>query len=273
MDNEFLASALKNTLDEIQKICPEIKTAFVLDANHEIIARGANTPENTLARAVELLEELLEKAQTIGGIQDLTIQGTDGRLNVSQMDEICLVTSTSKKADLNYVNMMTKVLVPTVLKLIEKLGPAPMRDNSRTLGSETETSVVERTEEPKTSVVEETQPEKLEKHAEPKQKIEDNLPEPLVNQFIVEEMKGLLAPSDTVRVDNSVIDQWKELYEGKTIEEADVETFAGKTLRCKVKPIKDEKLEGQGKIQIPNKLQLVLDIKKGELVRVKPAIE
>jgi hypothetical protein len=76
-----------------------------------------------------------------------------------------------------------------------------------------------------------------------------------------------------VRVDNSVIEQWKELYEGKSIEEADVETFTGKSLRCKVKPIKDGKLEGQGKIQIPNKLQLVLDVKKGELVRVKPAIE
>jgi hypothetical protein len=273
MDNEFLAFALKNTLDEIQKICPEIKSAFALDENHEIIARGADTPENILVHAVELLEELLEKAETLGGIQDLSIQGTDGRVNVSQIDEIYLVTSTSKKADLNYASTVTQVLVPTVLRLVSKLPPAPLKDNSRTLESGTETPVVERTEDPKTSVVEETQAEKLEKQAEPERKIEDNLPEPLVNQFIVEEIRGLLAPSDTVRVDSSVIDQWKELYEGKTIEEADVETFGGKTLRCKVKPIKDEKLEGQGKIQIPNKLQLVLDIKKGELVRVKPAIE
>jgi hypothetical protein len=70
-----------------------------------------------------------------------------------------------------------------------------------------------------------------------------------------------------------VIEKWNELYEDKTIEEADVETFSGKSVRCKIKPIKDAKLQGQGKVQIPGKLQLVLDIKKGELVRVKPVVE
>jgi len=273
MDNEFYPFALKNTLDEMQKICPEIKTAFALDGNRKLIARGANTPENSLARAIELFGEVLEKAEAIGGVEDITIQGTDGKLNVSHMEEIYLVTVTSKKADLNYVNTVTRVLVPTVLKLLEKLAPAPVKNNSSPLESELETPVVERTEEPEASPAEEAEPEKLEETAEPEQKLDKTLPEPPVTQFIVEEMKGLLAPSDTVRVDNSVIEQWKELYEGKSIEEADVETFTGKSLRCKVKPIKDGKLEGQGKIQIPNKLQLVLDIKKGELLRVKPAIE
>jgi hypothetical protein len=97
--------------------------------------------------------------------------------------------------------------------------------------------------------------------------------EPPANQFIVEEMKGLLSPSDTARIDNSVIEKWNEFYQDKTIEEADVETFGGKSVRCKIKPIKDAKLEGQGKVQIPGKIQLVLDIKKGELVRVKPVVE
>ena len=93
------------------------------------------------------------------------------------------------------------------------------------------------------------------------------------NQFIVEDIKGLLSPSDTVRIDNDVMEKWNEYYENKTIVEADIETFGGKSVRCKVKPIKDAKLEGQGKVQIPGKMQLVLDIKKGELVRVKPVVE
>ncbi len=99
------------------------------------------------------------------------------------------------------------------------------------------------------------------------------MPEPAANQFIVEDVKGLLSPSDTVRIDNELIEKWNDIYEGKIIEEADIETFGGKSVRCKVKPIKDAKLEGQGKVQIPNKMQLVLDIKKGELVRVKPVVE
>jgi hypothetical protein len=259
MDSEVYAFALKNTLDEIQKACPEIKNAFVLDQNHTIIARDENTTEETLSQAVEALNEMFGKADAIGGVDDLTIEGINGRMNVSRMDEIFLVTVTSRKANLDYVNTVTHVLVPTVLKLIEKLNPGPLKNNliepEQKLETEPENSTVEQAETP---------------HEESMEKI---VAEPPANQFLVEEMKGLLSPSDTVRIDNSVIEKWNEFYQDKTIEEADVETFGGKSVRCKVKPIKNAKLEGQGKVQIPGKMQLVLDIKKGELVRVKPVVE
>lgn len=259
MDSEVYAFALKNTLDEIQKACPEIKNAFVLDQNHTIIARDENTTEETLSQAVEALNEMFGKADAIGGVDDLTIEGINGRMNVSRMDEIFLVTVTSRKANLNYVNTVTHVLVPTVLRLIEKLNPGPLKNNliepEQKLETEPENSTVEQAETP---------------HEESMEKI---VAEPPANQFLVEQMKGLLSPSDTVRIDNSVIEKWNEFYQDKTIEEADVETFGGKSVRCKVKPIKNAKLEGQGKVQIPGKMQLVLDIKKGELVRVKPVVE
>jgi len=274
MDSEVYAFALKNTLDEMQKACPEIKNAFVLDQNHTIIARDENTTEETLSQAVEVLNEMFGKADAIGGVDDLTIEGINGRMNVSRMDEIFLVTVTSRKANLNYVNTVTHVLVPTVLRLIEKLNHGPLKNNlietEQKLETEPENSTLEQAAEP---IQEE--PTKAEEQAETphEESMEKIVAEPPANQFIVEEMKGLLSPSDTVRIDNSVIEKWNELYEDKTIEEADVETFSGKSVRCKVKPIKDAKLEGQGKVQIPGKMQLVLDIKKGELVRVKPVVE
>ncbi len=274
MDSEVYAFALKNTLDEIQKACPEIKNAFVLDQNHTIIARDENTTEETLSQAVEVLNDMFGKADAIGGVDDLTIEGINGRMNVSRMDEIFLVTVTSRKANLNYVNTVTHVLVPTVLRLIEKLNHGPLKSNliepEQKLEDEPENSTVEQAAEP---IQEE--PTKAEEQAETphEESMEKIVAEPPANQFLVEEMKGLLSPSDTVRIDNSVIEKWNELYEDKTIEEADVETFSGKSVRCKVKPIKNAKLEGQGKVQIPGKMQLVLDIKKGELVRVKPVVE
>jgi hypothetical protein len=273
MDNEFLSFALRNTLDEMQKVCPDIKTAFAIDGNRELIARGASTPENGLVRAVELIRDVLEKAEALGGAEDLTIKGMDGRVNVSRMDEIYIVTVASKNADLKYVDTVVHVLFPTVLEVLEKLGSAPITRNPLELDSEPEMSAVHEAEPSIEPTVEETKAKIPEEESEHTQEAENNLPEPQVNQFIVEDIKGLLTPSDTVRIDNSVIEQWKELYEGRNIEEADLETFAGKSLRCKVKSIKDGKLEGQGKIQIPSKLQDVLDIKKGELLRVKPAIE
>jgi predicted regulator of Ras-like GTPase activity (Roadblock/LC7/MglB family) len=265
MDNEVYAFALKNTLDEIQKICPDIKNAFVLTKNRELIARDEDTPEKTITRAVNAFEEMLEKAQAIGGVEDVTIEGINGRMNVSQLDEIYLVTVTSKQADLDYVNTVTHVIVPTVLRLLEKFSPAPFKKNPPTPDIEPEEPSVERDEEPET--------EKHEEQLEPKEKSQTILPETPVNQVIVEDLKGLLAPSDTVRIDSNIIEEWNELYEDRTIEEADVETFGGKSTRCKVKPIKESKLNGQGKIQIPSKVQLTLDVKKGELVRVKPAVE
>jgi hypothetical protein len=216
---------------------------------------------------------MLEKAQAIGGVEDVTIEGINGRLNVSRLDEIYLVTVTSKQADLNYVNTVTHVIVPTILRLLEKLSPAPLKKNPPTPDIEPEEPSVERHEEPETENVEKPDADKHEEQLEPKEKSEPILPETPVNQVIVEDLKGLLAPSDTVRIDSNIIEEWNELYENRTIEEADIETYGGKSTRCKVKPIKESKLNGQGKIQIPSKVQLTLDVKKGELVRVKPAVE
>ena len=274
MDSEVYAFALKNTLDEMQKACPEIKNAFVLDQNHTIIARDENTTEETLSQAVEVLNDMFGKTDAIGGVDDLTIEGINGRMNVSRMDEIFLVTVTSRKANLNYVNTVTHVLVPTVLKLVEKLNHGPLKNNltesEQKLETEPENSTIEQAAE-----LGQEEEEKAEEQAETphEESMEKIVAKPPANQFIVEDMKGLLSPSDTVRIDDSVIEKWNELYEDKTIEEADVETFGGKSVRCKVKPIKNEKLEGQGKVQIPGKMQLVLDIKEGELVRVKPVME
>jgi len=82
-----------------------------------------------------------------------------------------------------------------------------------------------------------------------------------------------LIKSDTVRIDNSVISRWNDLYGDKTIQEVYLEALDGKTTRCKFKPIKDSKYEGKGVIQMPEKIQAALETSKGELVMVKPVVE
>jgi predicted regulator of Ras-like GTPase activity (Roadblock/LC7/MglB family) len=283
MDSEFFAFALKNTLDEMQKACPDIQNAFVLDQNHTVIAQDENTTEEIMTRAVEILNEMFEKADAIGGMDDVIIDGTNGQMNISRMEEIYLVTVTSKKTDVNYVNTVVHVLVPTVLKLLEKLNSGAFKpelpEPEQKVEIEPEDLAAERSVEfPSQSSEqeqeEETRAEEQQREEKPREETVENIvTEQPANQFIVEDMKGLLTPSDIVRIDNNVMEKWNEYYENRTIEEADIETFGGKSVRCKVKPIKDAKLEGQGKVQIPGKMQLVLDIKKGELVRVKPVVE
>jgi hypothetical protein len=127
MDNEVYSFALKNTLDEIQNICPDIKNSFIFKEDGEIIAGDENTPEKTIVKVIDSFDAILEKADAIGGVDSITLESSEGRVNVSCMNDLYLVTVTSKNADKNYVNTVTHVLIPTVLKLLERITPAPLK--------------------------------------------------------------------------------------------------------------------------------------------------
>jgi predicted regulator of Ras-like GTPase activity (Roadblock/LC7/MglB family) len=277
MNDDVYAFALKNTLDEIQNICPDIRNAFIFKEDGEIIAGDMNTPEKNIVRVVNAFDGIFEKAESLNGVESITLEGSKGKLVVSCVNDLYLVTVTSKEADMKYVNTVTRVLIPTILKLVEKFNPASLKNDLSQAEAEPETipkslafGIERSTEE---SDEQQLLSEKTRERFEPEVKPEPILPEPPVNQLIVENLGGLLVPSDTVRVDNATLTQWTELYEGRKIGEVEIETFDGKTIRCKVKPIKESKHEGKGIVQMPEKVQLKLEIRKGELVRIKPIVE
>lgn len=265
MDNEAYSFALKNALNEIRNVCPDIQNSFMFREDGEIVAGDENTPQKTMVRVTHAFDGILEKAEAIGGVEGVTLEAGKGRVNVSCVNDLYLVTVTSKKADMNFVNTVTRVLIPTVLKLLEKISPAPLK-NTPALP---EIPMVEEAEEPTEELAEEPTAGETEETLEP----EAMLPEPPVNQLIVENLGGILVPSDTVRIDRETLAQWEELHDGGKVEQVEVETFDGKTTQCKIKPIKDSKYEGKGIIRMPDKIQLTLEIKKGELVRIKPIAE
>jgi predicted regulator of Ras-like GTPase activity (Roadblock/LC7/MglB family) len=263
LDNEVYSFALKNTLNEIRNVCPDITHTFMFTEDGEIIAADESTPEKTIIQVIDAFDGILERADKIGGVEGITLEGSKGRVNVNCVKDMYFATVTSKKADINYVNTVTRVLIPTVLRLLEKICPTPLK-NPPPPKIEPEIPMVKELPQP----AEEEEPKE-----KPPMETEPLLPEPPVNQLIVENLGGLLVPSDTVRIDSEILSQWEKLYEDKKIEEVEIETFDGKTTRCKVKPIKDSKYEGKGVIQMPEKVQLSLEIKKGELVRAKPIIQ
>jgi len=160
---------------------------------------------------------------------------------------------------------------------MEKISSTPLKSNSPLTEAKhkPKISMDEELEmsKPLIEPVEETVLEEPKETVEAETKREPLFSEIPVSQLIVENLGGLLVPSDTVRIDSEIMAKWEELYEGIKIEEVEVGTFDGKTMRCKVKAIKDSKYEGKGVIQMPEKLQVALEIKKGELVRAKPIIE
>jgi len=277
MDNEVYTFALKNALNEIRNVCPDITNTFMFREDGEIIVGDENTSKKTMVHVVNAFDGIFEKADAIGGVECITIEGSNGKVNVSWLNDLYFVTVTSRKADMNYVNTVTRVLIPTVLRLLEKICPTPLKSNSPLTETKHQLKIPmdEEFEKPELmeEPVEETVMEEPKETVEAETKHEPLLSEPPVNQLIVENLGGLLVPSDTVRIDSEILSQWEELYEGRKIEEVEIGTFDGKTMRCKVKTIKDSKFEGKGMIQVPEKVQLALEIKKGELVRAKPIIE
>jgi len=273
MDNEVYSFALKNTLNEIQNICPDIRNSFIFTHDGEIIAGDENTPEKTIVRVVDSFDSILEKADTLGGIESITLDSSKGRVSVSCMNDLYLVTVTSKNADKNYVNTVTRVLIPTVLKLLERISPAPLKNKPDETDMRREIPITRGFKKPLEEPAEESIPEEPRREIKLEVEPEAPLPEPPVNQFIVENIGGLLVPADTVRVDNELLSQWQELYPERRIEKVEIETFGGKSTQCKVKPIKDSKYEGKGIVQMPEKIQSTLEIRKGELIRVKPLVE
>ncbi len=281
MENEIYQFALKNALSEIQKVCPSIKNSFMFNEDGELVAGDDRTSEKIVTSIITSFSNILEKADSIGGLEALVLKGDNGRVEISCIEDLYLVTVTGKKADLNYVNTVTRVLLPTILKVVEKLDPTSLKrpPENKLIKTSLENSVpMEEIKEDddddfeipaEPTIPEEPEPIDQKKTHSRKKKI---TVEPTVNQLIIEDLGGLLVPSDTVRVDNETLSQWEESYDGDSIETVEIETFDGKSTLCKVKRIKDSEFEGKGIIRMPTKIQEKLDIQKGELVRVKPVI-
>jgi hypothetical protein len=93
----------------------------------ETIARTENTPEKVVITFINSFDGILEKAEAIGGVEEITLEGSKGRATISSMNDLFIVTVTTKDADWDYVNTLTRVLIPTILKLLEKINPTPLK--------------------------------------------------------------------------------------------------------------------------------------------------
>ena len=291
MSNEVYALALKSTLQEIQNACPDVTNTFIFK-DGEILAKTKNTDKATAIQTIIDFNAMTERADILGGLEAVTVQGTEGKVNIAAMNDFNLTTVSSKQADEKYVNTLTRVLIPIVIKLVEEIQSALSETNTNDEATPTlEPEPVE--EEVTEEVVDEFEPEEVEtfqpeavdeeaamrklyEEPEPTELDLDNeplLPEPPITQLIVENLKGFRVPSDTIRIGQEVIDQWNELYSENKINEVEVEALNGKSTRCKYKEIKKSKDAGKGIIKMPEKIQLTLEIASGELVTVKPIVE
>jgi len=302
MNSTIYASALKNTISEIKNICPEVSETFVFK-NSDIIAKTDSSSKKTLDQAILALNSIEKEAKKVCHIKSIRIEGKKGKINLTNMEKINFATVLTNEADEKYVTTLTRVLVPTVIKLVDniqlnlpkievenKKPPEPVKETPKAAEKIQDTPndlpvneapLVELIEVPaseKVQIAEEIQDTEIiqneSQEETPKKELENEtfLAEPPVTQLIVEKLSGLLVSSDTVRIDKEIIEKWSELYEGKKIEMLYIENINGKNTQSKFRNIKSSKYAGKGVIRIPEKIQFALETSKGELITIKPVI-
>ena len=263
---EARTNPLQTILDEFRTLSPEITSATVFNNDGQAIANTKTTTIDQTKKLITNFSEIALQAQTIGGVENLIIQGTDSQLTITTMDSLYLAVVSSRTASQEIQKSLTQVIVPTVAKLIEQnvIMPTEMQLSPTIVPEEkTEEKVVlPITDEPSVEPV-----------IDSKTSFEPFLALAPINQFMVEKIAGLLVPADTVRIDGEVMAKWSDLYGNKQILMVNIEALDGKKTTCKVKPIKAAKNSSKGVIQIPEKILQNLQTEKGKLVMVGPAIE
>lgn len=263
---EVYSNTLQTLIDEFKNLSPETTNALIFKNDGQTIANTKAISQDQTMKLVLNFGSITSQAQTIGGIESLTIQATDSQLNITAMNNFYLATVSSRAANHKIVKSLTQVVIPMVVGLIDQIeSVVPENQSSQFIlpeEKESEESVLPVEEKPQIEPIPEPQPP-----------YEPFLPKTPINQFMVEKIGGLLVPTDIVRIDGDVIAKWSDLYDGKQITMVNIEALDGKKTTCKFKAIKEAKSNVKGIIQIPEKILQILQTEKGNLVMVKPVIE
>ena len=257
---EAYSNPIQTIIDEIRTLSPETTNVLIFRNNGQTIANTQTGTENQTKKFVANFANISVQAQAIGGIENFTIQVAESQLNIIAVDDCFLVTVSSQTANQEILRAITKVVVPTVVRLVNQIDVKAKELEEKPY------------EELAMSASKEAKPTN-EPTPEIQQPFEPFLPKTPTNQFMVEKINGFMVAADTVRIDGEILEQWSNLYEGKQFSTVIIEALDGKKTTCKFRPIKDAKNSAKGIIQIPEKILQTLQTEKGNLVMVKPVIE
>jgi len=249
MSAEACTLALKNTLNEIRNVCPDIQHAFIFKENGELLAEDENTTEDAGNNAQEAFRALTERAAVAGGVDSVTFRCADAKVHIIRFDDLFVTTVSSNDADEKTVSNLTRVMIPTTLRLVKNISPT-QKNQSKETPMKPEPKIFE--------------PQFTDTEIQ-------------ASEFTVENLTGFggfLNDPDIAYVDSALLVQWKETYGTKLIKQISIEApSTRKSMQCKFRPFKDTKYENKGIVQLPEKIQTDLRIVRGTLVLIKPVFE
>lgn len=123
MDTDQYSSALYNALNEIKKAYPDIKHSFIFSENGALITGDQETKDKNTKVIIESFETLRDKSKIIGNLQEFQINGKNSKLILSNIKDKYIVLETSQKLDKTQIYAITHMVIPTILKTLENIGP------------------------------------------------------------------------------------------------------------------------------------------------------
>jgi len=188
---------------------------------------------------MESFEELKEKTKPIGDIQNFQFSTKTGDFTLFAVKDMYIVFETSEKTDKNQIYAIRKVILPTILKVVDAIAPSP-------------------------EVVAENH---LQTEKPPKELTVDMLSGFFAGDAVQIDLETLL---EIIKTDDQTEDDDEDILEN--IDHVRIETFRGDSTLCKVKEISDPNFKGKNLVRIPEKICRTLEIQKGDLVKVKPLL-
>lgn len=233
MNRDPYATALNSALTDIKNEYPGITHSFLFTKTGSIITGDQETDEETMNNILESFQIIKEDAKIIGNITSFQINGKNGKLTVSSINDNYLVLATAKNAD-KHIHSITHVIIPTIIKSLEAFNQPHLQPSP------------------------------------PKELVVDTFSGFFAGDSVQIDTETLLelATSNDPNFDKLTEEQKME----KIIEHVKIETFGGNTTLCKVKEINDPNLKGKNMIRIPEKICNTLEIRSGDKVTVKPVI-
>ncbi len=237
MNRDPSAIALNKAMTEIKKAYPDIQTSFIFTRNGTILTEDQEIDQETINKLLKSFKNLKEKTEAIGNLKSFHINAKDGKLTLSKIRDMHLLLSSSKKVDQSHIHSITHVIIPTILKTLETFDLTCLQ------------------------------------LIPPK-------------ELVVDTLTGFFT-GDSVQIEPEIMMNWRknnyrfapgndrqteEQNMQNSIDYVRIETIDGYSTLCKVKEIEDQKLKGKNIIKIPEKICKSLEINKGDLVKVKPAL-
>jgi hypothetical protein len=122
---EAYTETLQPIIDEFKTISPETTNTLIFEKDGKVVANTKETTEDQTKILINNFNIIAAAAETIGEIENLTIQGADSQLNITSINRLYLATVSSRTANPEIVKSLTQVMVPTVVRLIDQIASQP----------------------------------------------------------------------------------------------------------------------------------------------------